>query len=128
MNKKIIYDFGSNNGDDIPYYLLKSDLVIAVGTRLGLQQTGFNYESFISKGKIIHIDLDKKRVQAEEILKIIKDYKEKSNKDLHTAMEFINEDFKVTKESIIKLTHHLDSLENTYNLIHKEYTERIKSK
>ena len=28
--KKIIYDFGSNNGDDIPYYLLKSDLVIAV--------------------------------------------------------------------------------------------------
>ena len=30
MNKKIIYDFGSNNGDDIPYYLLKSDLVIAV--------------------------------------------------------------------------------------------------
>jgi FkbM family methyltransferase len=30
MNKKIIYDFGSNNGDDIPYYILKSDLVIAV--------------------------------------------------------------------------------------------------
>ena len=28
--KKIIYDFGSNNGDDIPYYLLKSDLIIAV--------------------------------------------------------------------------------------------------
>lgn len=28
--KKIIYDFGSNNGDDIPYYLMKSDLVVAV--------------------------------------------------------------------------------------------------
>jgi FkbM family methyltransferase len=28
--KKIIYDFGSNNGDNIPYYLLKSDLVVAV--------------------------------------------------------------------------------------------------
>lgn len=28
--KKIIYDFGANNGDDIPYYLLKADLVIAV--------------------------------------------------------------------------------------------------
>lgn len=27
---KIIYDFGSNNGDDIPYYLLKSNLVVAV--------------------------------------------------------------------------------------------------
>ena len=30
MNKKIIYDLGSNNGDDIPYYLMRSDLVIAV--------------------------------------------------------------------------------------------------
>ena len=28
--QKIIYDFGANNGDNIPYYLLKSDLVIAV--------------------------------------------------------------------------------------------------
>ena len=28
--KKIIYDIGSNNGDDISYYLLKSDLVIAI--------------------------------------------------------------------------------------------------
>lgn len=28
--KKIIYDLGANNGDNIPYYLLKSDLVIAV--------------------------------------------------------------------------------------------------
>lgn len=73
-------------------------------------------------------DLDKKRVQASEILKIIKDYKEKSNKDLQVALEFINEDFKVTKDSIIKLTHHLDALENTYNLLHKEYTERIKIK
>ncbi len=27
---KVIYDFGSNNGDDIPYYLLKADQVIAV--------------------------------------------------------------------------------------------------
>jgi FkbM family methyltransferase len=28
--KRIIYDFGSNNGDDIPYYLRKADLVVAV--------------------------------------------------------------------------------------------------
>jgi FkbM family methyltransferase len=27
---KIIYDFGANNGDNIPYYLMKSDLVVAV--------------------------------------------------------------------------------------------------
>jgi len=73
-------------------------------------------------------DLDNKRVKAEEILKIIKDYKSKSNKDLQIAMEFINQDFKVTKEALIKLTHHLDALENTYNLLHKEYKERTKTK
>jgi len=28
--KKIIYDLGSNNGDDVPYYLLKADVVVAV--------------------------------------------------------------------------------------------------
>jgi FkbM family methyltransferase len=26
----VIYDFGANNGDDIPYYLAKADLVVAV--------------------------------------------------------------------------------------------------
>ena len=29
-SRKIIYDFGANNGDDIPYYLKKADLVVAV--------------------------------------------------------------------------------------------------
>ena len=28
--KKIIYDFGASRGENIPYYLLKSDLVVAV--------------------------------------------------------------------------------------------------
>jgi hypothetical protein len=56
-------------------------------------------------------DLDKKRIKATEVLQIIKEYKEKSNKDLQIALEFINEDFKITKDSIIKLTHHLDSLD-----------------
>lgn len=73
-------------------------------------------------------DLDKQRVKAAEVLQIIKEHKERSNKDLQIAMEFINEDFKVTKESLIKLTHHLDALENTYNLLHKEFAERTKTK
>jgi FkbM family methyltransferase len=29
-SKRIIYDFGANNGDDIQYYLRKADLVVAV--------------------------------------------------------------------------------------------------
>ena len=39
-------------------------------------------------------------------------------------MDFIQEDFSNTKESLIKLTHHLDKLENTYNLLLKEYKLR----
>jgi hypothetical protein len=70
--------------------------------------------------------IDEKRIKANEVLLIIKEHKERSNRDLQIAMEFINEDHKVTKESIIKLTHHLDALENTYNVLHKEYTERTK--
>ena len=36
----------------------QSDLLIAIGTRLGMQQTGFNWQSFIPKGEIIQIDID----------------------------------------------------------------------
>ena len=37
----------------------KSDLIIACGTRLGLQQTGFNWQEFGRNAKIIQIDIDK---------------------------------------------------------------------
>lgn len=36
----------------------QSDLIIAVGTRLGLQQTGFNWEEFAPRAKIIQVDID----------------------------------------------------------------------
>jgi hypothetical protein len=73
-------------------------------------------------------NINEKKIKSGEILLIIKEYKERSNKDLQLAMDFIQEDFKLTKESLIKLTHHLDKLENTYNLLHKEYSERTKIK
>jgi hypothetical protein len=72
-------------------------------------------------------NINEKRIKANEILQIIKEHKDRSNKDLKLAMDFIQEDFNMTKESLIKLTHHLDKLENTYNIIHKEYTSRSKS-
>ena len=67
-----------------------------------------------------------KKEQAEKTLRIVKDYKSHSNKDLQFAMDFIQEDFTLTKESLIKLTHHLDKLELTYNTILKEYQSRTK--
>lgn len=43
--------------------LQQSDLVLAVGTRLGLQQTGFAWEDFVPNGKIIQIDIDKSELE-----------------------------------------------------------------
>lgn len=67
-----------------------------------------------------------KKESAEKVLKIVKDYKLQSNKDLIFAMDFIKEDFEQTKETLIKLTTHLDKLELTYNTILKEYENRTK--
>jgi hypothetical protein len=69
-----------------------------------------------------------KKETVEKILKITSEYKSHSNKDLVFAMDFIKEDFEKTKETLIKLTHHLDNLENTYNLILNEYENRNNKK
>ena len=36
----------------------QSDLVVAVGTRLGLQQTGFAWEEFVPVGRVVQVDID----------------------------------------------------------------------
>jgi acetolactate synthase-1/2/3 large subunit len=38
--------------------LQQSDLVLALGTRLGLQQTGFNWREFVPLGDVIQVDID----------------------------------------------------------------------
>jgi prefoldin subunit 5 len=58
-------------------------------------------------------------------LRIVKEYKTQPNKDLVFAMDFIQNDFNSTKETIIKLTEHLDKLEITYNTILQEYEKRM---
>lgn len=63
----------------------------------------------------------------EEVLEIVKDYKNKSNKDLIKAMDLIVQDFEFCKNRIVELTTQLDKLENTYNTILKEYDRRTSS-
>lgn len=36
----------------------QSDLLIAVGTRLGMQQTGFNWQQFVPMGDVVQVDCD----------------------------------------------------------------------
>ena len=43
----------------------QSDLLIAVGTRLNLQQTGFNYTEFMPVGRIIQVDIDEAELRKE---------------------------------------------------------------
>ena len=38
--------------------LQQADLVIALGTRLGLQQTGFNWQQFVPVGKLVQVEID----------------------------------------------------------------------
>ena len=67
------------------------------------------------------MDLTQNKIESTKVVEIVQDYKSKSNKDLMFAMDFINKDFEVTKETLIKLTNHLDKLETTYNVLLKEY-------
>jgi len=60
----------------------------------------------------------------DEVLEIIKDFKNRPNKDLMKALDLINQDFEYTKNTMFNLTTHLDKLEYTYNLILKEYNNR----
>lgn len=60
----------------------------------------------------------------EEVIQIIKEHKDRPNKDLVKAMDLLNQEYEFTKNQIIKLTKHLDSIEYTYNTILKEYDGR----
>ena len=66
--------------------------------------------------------MDEKELQ--KLTQIINDYKNKSNKDLVTAMDFLNSEFETTKNKIITLSTYLDKVEKSYNSILKEFNSR----
>jgi predicted DNA-binding protein (UPF0278 family) len=68
--------------------------------------------------------MNKVKITSEEILQIISERKERPNKDLEVAMKFIQEDFNQTKDTLMKMSLHLDKLEKTYNVLLKEYKDR----
>jgi acetolactate synthase-1/2/3 large subunit len=43
--------------------LQQSDLVLAVGTRLGLQQSGFAWDGFVPLGSIVQVDIDRAELE-----------------------------------------------------------------
>jgi hypothetical protein len=65
-------------------------------------------------------------MELKKIKVILDDVKSHSNKDLVESMDFLISEHEKTKESLIKLTHNLDSLEKSYNKILEEYKTRVK--
>ena len=61
----------------------------------------------------------------QEVLDVLKSYKNKSNKDLMGVMDFLQGDFEKTKDLILKLTYHLDETEKSYNKVYNEFKKRI---
>jgi acetolactate synthase I/II/III large subunit len=41
----------------------QADVLVALGTRLGMQQTGFNWQEFVPRGQIIQVDCDETELQ-----------------------------------------------------------------
>jgi len=64
-------------------------------------------------------------MDSNKVIEILKDYKNKSNKELMSCLDFLKGDFDKTKDLLIKLTYHLDSTENSYNKILEEINKRI---
>ena len=56
--------------------------------------------------------------------KILKNYKDKTNKEILEEMVSLKEEFEKTKSLIFNLTHHLDSVENEYNKLNNEIKTR----
>ena len=74
----------------------QSDFLVAIGTRLGLQQTGFNWQEFVPGGKVIQVDIDPAELA-------------KANPKLELAIEANANDF-IQQLLSLDLGHHPDWL------------------
>lgn len=59
-----------------------------------------------------------------KVVDIINDYKSSPNRDLEYGLKQLSETYDETKELLVKLTYHLDSLEENYNKLLQEYQSR----
>lgn len=60
----------------------------------------------------------------DKIIEIVTDVENKSNNDLFEAEKFLYDEFEKTKSLIVELTHHLESVEESYLRITKEIKKR----
>ena len=68
-------------------FIQQSDVLLVLGSRLGLQQTGFNWKEFIPKGKIIQVDTDIRELKKGHP-KIYKGYQNDANDFLQNLLRY----------------------------------------
>jgi len=64
----------------------------------------------------------------QKVNEIVKEITDSSNNELLFALDFLNEDYETTKNMIISLTKHLDSVELVYKKVLKEHEKRHNGK
>jgi hypothetical protein len=65
-------------------------------------------------------------MEPNKIKEIINDPKNQSNIDLMECMNFLSNEHEELKNTILKLTYHLDEVEFSYNKILEEFKNRTK--
>lgn len=60
----------------------------------------------------------------DKLLEIVKNVENTPNKDLFDSLNILSTEFEKTKELIIDLTRHMDSIEEMYNIVNKEIGKR----
>ena len=65
-------------------------------------------------------------MEKEKLIEIAQDPKNKSNKDLFIVVNELYDEHEKTKNLIIDLTRHLESIEILYNDVNNEIEKRIK--
>jgi uncharacterized membrane protein YgaE (UPF0421/DUF939 family) len=65
-------------------------------------------------------------MEKEKIIEIVKEVENKSNKDLFLVINELYSEYEKTKQLIIDLTRHLETVESLYNDVNNEIGKRTK--
>jgi len=61
----------------------------------------------------------------DKIVEVFKNVKDKSNKDLFDARDILLDEHEKTKNLIVELTRHMDTVEEYYEVINNEIGNRV---
>lgn len=90
--------------------LQQTDLLLAVGTRLGIQQTGYNTREFVPKGKVVQIDLD-----ANELTKGFPNLELGVIADANDSLEILGKLFSESRQEISAWQEYVRNIKANYS-------------